>query len=100
MNKELITGAIGTGIGVVGTALQPNEILQIISIIITILGGLVSFIIVPLLHWYSDAKKDGRIDLREIQDGAETLKDGLDKTKEQIEREKGKSDVKNQDRET
>lgn len=92
MNRELITGIIGTGLGAVGTAMQPNEVLQTISIVITILGGLVSFIIVPLLNWYRKAKKDGRIDLREIQDGAETLKDGLDKTREQIEREKGKSD--------
>lgn len=93
MNKELITGIIGTGCGVVGTATQTNEVLQIVSLVITILGGLVSFIVVPLLNWYRNAKKDGKITLDEIQVGAETLKDGLDKTQEQIDdRRKGKND--------
>lgn len=103
MNKELITGTIGTGLGVVGTAIQPNEILQIISIIITILGGLVSLIIVPLLNWYRNAKKDGKIDRDEIADAARVLSEGIGKTADEIrkaEEKKGKSDVKNQDRET
>lgn len=97
MNKELITGIIGTGCGVVGTATQTNEVLQIVSLIITILGGLVSFIVVPLLNWYRNAKKDGKITLDEIQVGAETLKDGLDKAQEQIDnRRKGKNDGQNE----
>ena len=93
MNKELITGIVGTGLGVVGTAIQPNEILQTISLIITILGSIVCFIVVPLLNWYTNAKKDGKITMDEIQIGAETLKDGLEKTQEQIDRQtKGKND--------
>lgn len=45
MKNELIAGGIGTGLGVLGTATQLNEVLQTISLIITILGALVSFVI-------------------------------------------------------
>jgi len=93
MKNELIAGVAGTALGVVGTATQTNEILETISLVITILGALVSFVLVPLLNWYRSAKKDGKITLDEVQDGAETLKDGLDKTKEEITKErKGKSE--------
>ena len=84
MKNELITGGIGTGLAVLGTATQLNEVLQAISLIITILGALVSFVVVPLLSWYRNAKKDGKITADELKDAAEALKDGLDKMKQSI----------------
>jgi len=84
MKNELIAGGIGTGLAVLGTATQLNEVLQTISLIITILGAIVSFVVVPLLSWYREAKKDGKISLDEIEGAAETLKGGLDKTKQSI----------------
>ena len=81
MKNELIAGGIGTGLAVLGTATQLNEVLQTISLIITILGALVSFVVVPLLSWYRNAKKDGKISLDEIEDAAKTLQDGINKTK-------------------
>ena len=84
MKQEFIAGGVGTGLGVLGTAMQLNEVLQTISLIITILGALVSFVLVPLLSWYRNAKKDGKITADEIADAAENLKGGLDKTKQNI----------------
>ena len=57
--NELIAGLFGTGSCAVGTALQTNEVLQTISLIITILGGIVTLIVLPLLNWYYKAKQDG-----------------------------------------
>ena len=88
MEKELITGAVGATLGVVGTATQTNELLQTISLIITIIGAIISMIVVPLLSWYLKAKADGKVTPEELKEGAEVLKDGLEKTKEEIDKNK------------
>ena len=89
MKNEYIAGGVGAALGVVGTATQVNETLQTISLIITILGALVSFVVVPLLNWFKDAKKDGKITTDEISEGVETLQEGISKTQETIEKKKG-----------
>lgn len=89
MKNELIAGGIGTTLGVVGTATQINETLQTVSLVITILGALVSFIIVPLLTWYKNAKKDGKITKEELQEATEKLEEGIEKTKETISKKEG-----------
>lgn len=85
MNKEIISGTIGTCLSAVGTGLQTNEVLEMISLIITIVGGIITFIVVPLINWYKHAKKDGKITIDEVKDGVEIIKDGVeeinDKTK-------------------
>ena len=75
----MITGAVGTSLGVIGTATQTNEILQTISLIITIVGGVISLIVVPILSWYFKAKQDGKITPDEIKEGVEIIKDGAEK---------------------
>ena len=92
MEKELITGAVGTTLGVVGTATQTNEVLQTISLIVTIIGAVISMIIVPLVSWYLRAKQDGKITPDEIKEGVEILEDGVKKTQDEIEKEKEKDD--------
>lgn len=89
LRDELIGGSIGTALSAVGTGLQTNEVLQTISLVITIIGGLITFIIVPLANWYKNAKKDGKIDKDELKDvvnivveGSEKLKDEIDDKKE------------------
>lgn len=89
MRQEIITGAIGTTLGIVGTATQTQEVLQIVSLIITILGGIISMIVVPLLSWYMKAKKDGKITAEEIKEGAEILGEGLESLSNQIDQKKG-----------
>lgn len=88
MNKELITGAVGTSISVIGTATQTNELLQTISLVVTIVGAVISMIVVPLLGWWNKAKKDGKITTEELEEGAKTLHQGIEDVKEET--KKGK----------
>lgn len=88
IRDELIGGGIGTALSAVGTGLQTNEVLQTISLVITIIGGLITFIIVPILNWYRHAKKDGKIDADEIKEGLDIIVDGSERVKDEI--DKGK----------
>ena len=88
LRDELIGGSVGTGLSAIGTALQSNEVLQTISLIITILGGLITFIIMPLINWYKSAKKDGKIDSKEIKEGIEIVNTGIEKIHEGIDDKK------------
>lgn len=88
MKNEIITGVVGTGLSAVGTGLQTNEVLQTISLVITIIGGLITFIIVPLVTWYQRAKQDGKIDKDEIKQASDIIIDGSEKIKESIEDKK------------
>lgn len=88
-NNNLLIGTIGTTLSFVGTAMQTNEILQAISIIITIIGGLITFIIMPLVNWYKSAKKDGKISAKELQNGINIIVDGSEKIKEELDKKKG-----------
>ena len=92
--NELLAGIFGTGTCAVGTALQTNEVLQTISLIITILGGIVTLIVLPILNWYNKAKKDGKITSEEIKEGVETLNDGLEKLNDNLKGE-NKNENKN-----
>lgn len=84
MKEEMITGSVGTVLSVVGTATQTNEILQTISLVITILGALFTYVIVPLIVWYKKSNEDGKITKDEIEDGIEIVKEGSKKIKEKI----------------
>lgn len=88
MKHELIGGSIGTGISALGTAMQTNELLQTISLVITIIGGLITFIIMPVINWYQNVKKDGKITKEEVDEGVKIIQDGLDKLKDQDKKEK------------
>ena len=92
--KEFAGGVIGTSLSAVGTALQVNEVLQTISLIITILGGLVSLVLIPLLNWYRNAKKDGKIDVKELTEAAKIVEDGTNKIKSQVEGEDKREEIK------
>ena len=82
MKNELIAGGVGTGLGVIGTATQTNEILQTISLIVTIVGAIISMIIVPIISWWQKAKKDGKITTEEIHEGIDIISDGVEKLKD------------------
>ena len=92
MKQEYVVGGVGAVLGSVGTALQINEILQTISLVLTILGALVSFIIVPILSWYRTAKKDEKISTEELEEAAHILDEGAKKTKETLEKERNRND--------
>lgn len=88
MQKELIGGAIGTSLSAVGTAMQPQEVLQIISLVITIIGATISMIVIPLVTWYRNAKKDGKITKDEVKEGLDTLENGIKGVKETLDDKK------------
>ena len=90
-DRELLAGAGATILSATGTAMQTEEILRIVSLIITILGAIISMIVLPILAWYKNAKKDGKIDIGEVAEGAKTLNDGLKGVKDAL-KDKGKGD--------
>lgn len=79
MNKEMIGGSIGVILSATGTASQTNEILQVVSLVITIIGALITYVLIPLITWYKKSKQDGKITAEELKEGAEALKEGIDK---------------------
>lgn len=90
MKDKLILGSIGTALSAIGTGLQPNDVLETISLIITIIGGIITFIIMPLLNWYNKSKaNDSKIDTDEVKEAIEIITHGSEKIKDQINNEKG-----------
>lgn len=83
--QEKALACLGTAMSATGTLMQTNELLQTISLIITIIGGIISFIVIPLVNWYRKSKADGKIDADELKEGIDIVKDGVeelvDKTK-------------------
>jgi len=77
---NFIIGGVASSLSAVGTSIQTNEVLQIISLVLTIAGTLITFIVLPLLNWYIKAKKDGKITIEEVKEGAETLQEGINST--------------------
>lgn len=75
MKNNNIFAWIGSGFGAVFTAIQTNEVFQIISLILTILSILVSLAF-TFYKWYKEAKSDGEItpdEIKEIlEEGGET----------------------------
>lgn len=83
MNKEVVGGIVGTGVTAVGTGLQTNEILQAISIVLTIVGSIIT-IAMALTNWWKNAKKDGKITKEEINEGVGIIVDGANEVKDKI----------------
>lgn len=75
--KEVIGGIVGTSVSAVGTGMQTNELLQTISLVLTIVGTIIT-ITMALVNWWKNAKKDGKITKDEIKDAVDIIKDGAD----------------------
>lgn len=82
MNKEILGGSIGTALSAVGTAIQVDEVLKYVSLAITIIGGIISMIIIPILNWYKKSKEDGKISKEELEEGVKIISDGIDSVKD------------------
>ena len=68
MKKDnIIVSWLANGFGVIFTAVQNNEILQYISLALTIIatGTSIAF---TIWKWYVKAKEDGKITVEEIED--------------------------------
>lgn len=75
-----IFGADATAI--VMTAVQPNEILQWISLVLTIVATAIS-IVLSIWRWWKMAKKDGKIDEDEIEELQNIIDSHMPKGKEE-----------------
>lgn len=86
--KAFISATIGATLGAVGTATQTNETLETISLIVTIIGAILSFIVCPLLSWFNHAKKDGKIDSEEIEQLTKDISKGLNEIGDDLDEHK------------
>lgn len=77
LNKETKGGIFGTIISAIGTGIQTSEILKTISLILTIIGSIIT-IAMALSNWWKQAKKDGKITKDEVKDAVKIIKDGTE----------------------
>ena len=93
MNK--ITGlggcVLGTSTSAVGTAIQTNEVLQTVSLIITIIGSIVTTVS-AIYFWWKRASADGKITKDEIDEGVEIIQHGIDNIKDEVDENKKKGE--------
>lgn len=85
---------LGTGISAILTIVQTNEIFQIISLVLTIITTLLTFIF-TIYKWIKLSKEDGKIDEDEIKQGIEIVEDfkeSLDKISEEFNDKDNKKD--------
>lgn len=85
---ELIGGLVGTTLTGAGAGLSTNEVLEIVSTILTIIGAVMTLIVIPLLNWYRNAKKDGKITSDEIRDGVDIVANGMNEVNNSINKDK------------
>lgn len=85
--KEFILGLIGTGMSSVGAIVDVNQVLSIISYVITIVGGIITLIVIPLITWWKRAKEDGKITKEEIDEATQIIKDGTEGLKDKNKKE-------------
>lgn len=81
--KEFIGGIAGTILSSTGAIANLTEWLTIVSTVITIVGGIITLIVIPLVSWYRRAKEDGKITTEELKEGADIIKNGVEDLKEQ-----------------
>lgn len=83
-NSEKLCGAlIGNVVTTAGWLQDMENIVSIVCCILGFLITLVTCVIVPVWKKIADAKKDGKITPDELQEIADTLKDGIDDIKKE-----------------
>lgn len=88
--KRIIGSVLGNALSILGVTLnadQMDKVESIVSIICMIVGLLItiiSAIIIPLVKWYKNAKQDGIIDDKEMDDGLNILQNGIDEVQDQL----------------
>lgn len=88
--KKSFFSMIGNALSIVGVALTPQNleniehITAIICMIVGLLITIICSIIIPLIKWWKNAKKDGKIDKEEIEDGIDIIENGVKDIKEHL----------------
>ena len=83
MDDRTTCGIIGTVVGATGAGISVTDVQAIISIVITVLGFVISVLIplvIKLYHKIKDAKADGVITKEEADDIASTAKEIVDES--------------------
>lgn len=78
---KLLSGTVGTMVSLLGYSLSLDEINQLVSIICSILGIVITFIgvvVIPFIKKWKQAKSDGKITIDEVEDIVEDTKKNLD----------------------
>lgn len=78
MKHDEIVGFGGSLFGTIMTAIQANEILQIIQAILTVIGLFIT-IAYTIWKWYRKAKADGKIEEEEVDELIDEIKKETDK---------------------
>lgn len=76
---------IGSGAGIVLTAVQTQQVFQIISLVLTCLSITFS-IAFTLYKWFKEAKKDGKIDKEEIDEAIDVVTKGVKEINNEIDK--------------
>lgn len=81
-NSEKLLGAlIGNAVTAAGWLQDMENIVSIVCCIAGLLITMITCVIVPLWKKISKAKEDGKLTPDELQEIADTLKDGIDQIK-------------------
>ena len=84
---KIMVGVLGTSVSALGAGLSVTELQAIISMIVTVLGFIISVLIplgIKVVNKIKAAKADGKIDKEEMKDIISTGKEILDETKKVI----------------
>ena len=88
MDDRIVYGVVGTAVGATGAGMSVTDVQAIISIIVTVLGFVISVLIplcIKLYHKIKDAADDGKITKEEVDDIASTAKEIVDESSKLIE---------------
>ena len=91
---KIMVGLLGTSVSALGAGLSVTELQAIISMIVTVLGFIISVLIplgIKLVNKMKAAKEDGKVDKEEMKDIISTGKEILDETKKVIDEVKDKN---------
>ena len=91
---KIMVGLLGTSVSALGAGLSVTELQAIISMIVTVLGFIISVLIplgIKLVNKIKAAKADKKIDKEEMKDIISTGKEILDETKKVIDEVKDKN---------
>lgn len=79
MDDKVYLGCLG--LEAIFTAVQPYQIFQWISLIITIVSALFGLIF-KIVTWYKKSKEDGKITKEEIEEGIKIVSEGTKEIKD------------------
>lgn len=95
MDDKLLLGITGTAVSATGAGLSVTELQAIVSIVITVLGFIISVLVplgIKLYNKIKKAKEDGKITKEELDDIVDTGKEIVDETKKVVDDIKNKKD--------